>query len=96
MGVEGLRANKKTVCTSARVVSLFAIFSIWISSSSVRAEIIGLPDFSCEKKKITMNPNNQLQNENLLQSIMLSFFKKYFKYFVYTNSLFKTETPCNR
>ena len=51
MGVEGLRANKKTVRTSARVVSLFAIFSIWISSSSVRAEIIGLPDFSCEKKK---------------------------------------------
>lgn len=87
MGVEGLRANKKTVRTSARVVSLFAIFSIWISSSSVRAEIIGLPDFSCEKKKITMNPN-QLQNENLLQSIMLSCFKKYFKYFVYTNSLF--------
>ena len=71
MGVEGLRANKKTVRTSARVVSLFAIFSIWISSSSVRAEIIGLPEFSCEKKKITMNPN-QLQNENLLQSIMLS------------------------
>ena len=57
--------------TSARVVSLFAIFSIWISSSSVRAEIIGLPDFSYENKKITMNPN-QLQNENLLQSIMLS------------------------
>ena len=95
MGVEGLRANKKTVRTSARVVSLFAIFSIWISSSSVRAEIIGLPDFSYENKKITMNPN-QLQNENLLQSIMLSCFKKYFKYFVYTNSLFKTETPCNR
>ena len=80
MGVEGLRANKKTVRTSARVVSLFAIFSIWISSSSVRAEIIGLPDFSYENKKITMNPN-QLQNENLLQSIMLSWSHEVFQIF---------------